>query len=137
MNIQRWPSRSSVRSIDPIELPEPEGANQPVDRRRSVLIRDHGYNPRSLRAGFLDHDSPGARMSWGVLNAVVPMEPAGVGFVLPVYAPCTFSSHRYKLIYYMNSYLSRHATASRAAQTDAQGADLGYTAHGRIRPSEV
>src|SRR6267378_7458965 len=52
-------------------------------------------------------------------------------------APCTFTFPRYKLIYYMNSYLSRNATASRASQTDPQRADLGHVAHGGIRPSEV
>src|SRR5438309_9728457 len=127
----------SIRFRDSIELPEPEGPNQPVDCRGSVLIRDHRNNPGSLGAGFLDHNPPSCQDVLCVLNTVVPMEPAGVGFVLPVYAPCTFSSHRYKLIYYMNSYLSRNATASHAAQADAQGADLGYPAHGRIRPSEV
>src|SRR6267143_5944709 len=121
---------------DSFELPEPEGPDQPIDRCRPVLIRNHRHNPRPLGAGFLDHGSPGAKMSWGLLNAGVLVDPAGVGFVRPV-RPCTFAFPRYKLIYYMNSYLSRNATASRASQTDPQRADLGHVAHGGIRPSEV
>src|SRR5438309_11089235 len=46
-----------VRFRNPIELPEPEGANQPVDRRRSVLVRDHGHHPWSLHLRVL-HRTP-------------------------------------------------------------------------------
>src|SRR5438309_11881699 len=62
----------------------------------------------------------------------------GSGF--PAASVCVralFASPRYKLIYYMNSYPPRNASASRAAQTGTQGAELGYASHGGIRPSEV
>src|SRR5712691_10193475 len=57
---------------DAIELAKAESALQPVDRGRGILVGDHRNDPSSLGAGFLDHGSPGARMSWGVLNTGVP-----------------------------------------------------------------